>query len=235
MAHLWLWVFKWLMIRNTLISCRSVSEQPHGGAVELFWLLMSKLDEGFVPTAWRLQLQIQGFDPKWHDVAVNAVEKLRYITFGTCRLVDLWIDSVPMSSMPWLQWSAVSCSARSTRCHDETEGGVWVKRVGFFFLCFAGGFAIVFLVRTNQGVRCALKRMYVNNEHDLQVCRREVQIMVSASSQCRSPRHLHRVYKGLLICVVHLNSYQLTLCMAVNACKWEFNLGFCSKDSYEWQ
>lgn len=43
----------------------------------------------------------------------------------------------------------------------------------------AGGFAIVFLVRTNQGVRCALKRMYVNNEHDLQVCKCEIQIMVS--------------------------------------------------------
>ncbi|XP_016097194.1 AP2-associated protein kinase 1-like [Sinocyclocheilus grahami] len=42
-----------------------------------------------------------------------------------------------------------------------------------------GGFAIVFLVRTNQGVRCALKRMYVNNEHDLQVCNREIQIMVN--------------------------------------------------------
>ncbi|XP_026874043.2 AP2-associated protein kinase 1 isoform X2 [Electrophorus electricus] len=40
-----------------------------------------------------------------------------------------------------------------------------------------GGFAIVFLVRTSQGLRCALKRMYVNNEHDLQVCRREIQIM----------------------------------------------------------
>ncbi|XP_036835663.1 AP2-associated protein kinase 1 isoform X11 [Oncorhynchus mykiss] len=40
-----------------------------------------------------------------------------------------------------------------------------------------GGFAIVFLVRTNQGVRCALKRMYVNNEHDLQVCELEIQIM----------------------------------------------------------
>ncbi|XP_037548085.1 AP2-associated protein kinase 1 [Nematolebias whitei] len=40
-----------------------------------------------------------------------------------------------------------------------------------------GGFAIVFLVKTNQGVRCALKRMYVNNEHDLQVCNREIQIM----------------------------------------------------------
>ncbi|MCI4381237.1 hypothetical protein PGIGA_G00249250 [Pangasianodon gigas] len=40
-----------------------------------------------------------------------------------------------------------------------------------------GGFAIVFLVRTHQGLRCALKRMYVNNEHDLQVCQREIQIM----------------------------------------------------------
>uniref|UniRef100_A0A672G1I9 non-specific serine/threonine protein kinase n=1 Tax=Salarias fasciatus TaxID=181472 RepID=A0A672G1I9_SALFA len=40
-----------------------------------------------------------------------------------------------------------------------------------------GGFAIVFLVKTNQGVRCALKRMYVNNEHDLQVCKCEIQIM----------------------------------------------------------
>ncbi|XP_036384232.1 AP2-associated protein kinase 1-like isoform X2 [Megalops cyprinoides] len=40
-----------------------------------------------------------------------------------------------------------------------------------------GGFAIVFLVRTHQGVRCALKRMYVNNEHDLQVCKREISIM----------------------------------------------------------
>ncbi|XP_041825723.1 AP2-associated protein kinase 1-like isoform X2 [Melanotaenia boesemani] len=40
-----------------------------------------------------------------------------------------------------------------------------------------GGFAIVFLVKTNQGVRCALKRMYVNNEYDLQVCKREIQIM----------------------------------------------------------
>ncbi|XP_024861911.1 AP2-associated protein kinase 1-like isoform X7 [Kryptolebias marmoratus] len=40
-----------------------------------------------------------------------------------------------------------------------------------------GGFAIVFLVRTHQGQRCALKRMYVNNEHDLQICKLEIQIM----------------------------------------------------------
>lgn len=42
----------------------------------------------------------------------------------------------------------------------------------------------MFLVRMNQGVRCALKRMYVNNEHDLQVCKCEIQIMVSCR-KCR--------------------------------------------------
>ncbi|NXO88398.1 AAK1 kinase, partial [Certhia brachydactyla] len=45
------------------------------------------------------------------------------------------------------------------------------------FVCPKGGFAIVFLVRTSNGVKCALKRMYVNNEYDLQVCKREIQIM----------------------------------------------------------
>lgn len=51
---------------------------------------------------------------------------------------------------------------------------------------FLGGFAIVFLVRTHQGVRCALKRMYVNDEHDLQVCQLEIQIMVSPTVQKRT-------------------------------------------------
>ncbi|KAK2720688.1 hypothetical protein QYM36_004542 [Artemia franciscana] len=40
-----------------------------------------------------------------------------------------------------------------------------------------GGFAIVFLVKGSNGVRYALKRMYVNNEHDLNVCKREIQIV----------------------------------------------------------
>uniref|UniRef100_A0A670Z899 non-specific serine/threonine protein kinase n=1 Tax=Pseudonaja textilis TaxID=8673 RepID=A0A670Z899_PSETE len=44
-------------------------------------------------------------------------------------------------------------------------------------LPFSGGFAIVFLVRTSNGMKCALKRMYVNNEYDLQVCKQEIQIM----------------------------------------------------------
>lgn len=36
----------------------------------------------------------------------------------------------------------------------------------------------MFLVRTHGGVRCALKRMYVNNVPDLNVCKREITIMV---------------------------------------------------------
>lgn len=57
---------------------------------------------------------------------------------------------------------------------------IWIYYVFFHNLnTFTGGFAIVFLVRTHQGQRCALKRMYVNNEHDLQVCHLEIHIMVS--------------------------------------------------------
>jgi len=40
-----------------------------------------------------------------------------------------------------------------------------------------GGFAIVFLVKTSHGTRLALKRMCVNNDKDLAVCRREINII----------------------------------------------------------
>lgn len=40
-----------------------------------------------------------------------------------------------------------------------------------------GGFAIVFLVKAPNGSRYALKRMHVNNDHDLAACRREIQIV----------------------------------------------------------
>ncbi|KAL0280980.1 UNVERIFIED_CONTAM: hypothetical protein PYX00_002119 [Menopon gallinae] len=39
-----------------------------------------------------------------------------------------------------------------------------------------GGFAMVFLAKGQGGVRYALKRMFVNNEHDLKVAKREIQI-----------------------------------------------------------
>ncbi len=47
---------------------------------------------------------------------------------------------------------------------------------------FPGGFSVVFLARTHSGVRCALKRMYVNNVPDLNVYKREITIMVRAAS-----------------------------------------------------
>ncbi|GAB1599811.1 BMP-2-inducible protein kinase-like isoform X1 [Argonauta hians] len=44
-----------------------------------------------------------------------------------------------------------------------------------------GGFAIVFLARAQNGQKYALKRMYVNNEPDLAVCKREIQIAKTLS------------------------------------------------------
>uniref|UniRef100_A0AAV2MPJ6 Protein kinase domain-containing protein n=1 Tax=Knipowitschia caucasica TaxID=637954 RepID=A0AAV2MPJ6_KNICA len=43
------------------------------------------------------------------------------------------------------------------------------------------GFSVVFLARTHSGVRCALKRMYVNNLPDLNVYKREITIMKELS------------------------------------------------------
>ncbi|XP_064457235.1 AP2-associated protein kinase 1-like isoform X2 [Ornithodoros turicata] len=44
-----------------------------------------------------------------------------------------------------------------------------------------GGFAIVFLVKGPNNGRYALKRMFVNDEHSLNVCKREIQIASSLS------------------------------------------------------
>ncbi|XP_028132528.2 uncharacterized protein LOC114327995 [Diabrotica virgifera virgifera] len=44
-----------------------------------------------------------------------------------------------------------------------------------------GGFAIVYSVKASNGSRYALKRMYVNNEQDLNVAKREIQIASSLS------------------------------------------------------
>lgn len=52
----------------------------------------------------------------------------------------------------------------------------------YFFSCFPGGFSVVFLARTHSGVRCALKRMYVNNVPDLNIYKREITIMVRLAS-----------------------------------------------------
>jgi AP2-associated kinase len=57
-----------------------------------------------------------------------------------------------------------------------------------FLINNLGGFAIVFLVKGGNGAKYALKRMYVNNEADLAVCKREIQITVSFSLSSRNER-----------------------------------------------
>uniref|UniRef100_A0A673WQP3 non-specific serine/threonine protein kinase n=1 Tax=Salmo trutta TaxID=8032 RepID=A0A673WQP3_SALTR len=44
-----------------------------------------------------------------------------------------------------------------------------------------GGFSVVFLARTHSALRCALKRMYVNNVPDLNIYKREITIMKELS------------------------------------------------------
>lgn len=45
--------------------------------------------------------------------------------------------------------------------------------------CFiSGGFAVVFLVKSAKE-KYALKRLFVNNEYDLNIAKREIQIAVS--------------------------------------------------------
>ncbi|XP_044622139.2 BMP-2-inducible protein kinase isoform X1 [Equus asinus] len=58
-----------------------------------------------------------------------------------------------------------------------------------------GGFSTVFLVRTHGGVRHALKRMYVNNMPDLNICKREITIMKELSG--------HKNIVGYLDCAVN--------------------------------
>ncbi|XP_041049075.1 BMP-2-inducible protein kinase isoform X1 [Carcharodon carcharias] len=57
-----------------------------------------------------------------------------------------------------------------------------------------GGFSLVFLARTHSGVRCALKRMYVNDADDLNICKREVTIMKELSG--------HKNIVGYLDCAI---------------------------------
>ncbi|XP_071970508.1 BMP-2-inducible protein kinase isoform X2 [Engystomops pustulosus] len=58
-----------------------------------------------------------------------------------------------------------------------------------------GGFSTVFLVRTHGGLRCALKRMYVNNVPDLNICKREITIMKELSG--------HKNIVGYLDCAIN--------------------------------
>lgn len=58
-----------------------------------------------------------------------------------------------------------------------------------------GGFSTVFLVRTHGGIRHALKRMFVNNLPDLNICKREITIMKELSG--------HKNIVGYLDCAIN--------------------------------
>uniref|UniRef100_A0A3B4WBN2 BMP2 inducible kinase n=1 Tax=Seriola lalandi dorsalis TaxID=1841481 RepID=A0A3B4WBN2_SERLL len=68
---------------------------------------------------------------------------------------------------------------------QHSGGGFGLKIADVMLTChllvFPGGFSVVFLARTHSGVRCALKRMYVNNVPDLNVYKREITIMKELS------------------------------------------------------
>lgn len=57
---------------------------------------------------------------------------------------------------------------------------------------------MVFLAKANSGnTKYALKRMYVNNEHDLNVAKREIQIAVSAPLHTRQAQKFWSVSRRL--------------------------------------
>jgi hypothetical protein len=73
-----------------------------------------------------------------------------------------------------------------------------------------GGFSTVFLVRTHSGIRCALKRMYVNNTPDLNICKREITIMVSERNFL-----FFRNLDPFLLVLYHIHSFLGKLCISL--------------------
>ena len=61
---------------------------------------------------------------------------------------------------------------------DFMDMSLLLFQMAFSVCQFAGGFSLVFLVRVPSGKRHALKRVSVNNMHDLQICKQEIDIMV---------------------------------------------------------
>jgi hypothetical protein len=58
--------------------------------------------------------------------------------------------------------------------------------IKLFDISSIGGFAVVLLVKTSNGRRFALKRISVNNKHDLDICKQEINIMVSEGNTCKN-------------------------------------------------
>lgn len=99
--------------------------------------------------------------------------------------------------------------------------------ISLFVQLFLGGFSMVFLGKLNNGQKVALKRMFVNNRADLQVCQREIDIMVC---QCflyaylfvmEKPIKLHYLLKVVIkvciyaFCLVAGSGYYVGLTLLV--------------------
>ncbi|CAL4092765.1 unnamed protein product, partial [Meganyctiphanes norvegica] len=73
----------------------------------------------------------------------------------------------------------IDASSNKDASHGSYLGKIFTvgqKTVTVEEIIAEGGFALVFLVKASGGGRYALKRMYVNNEHDLEVARNEINI-----------------------------------------------------------
>ncbi|KAL7028400.1 hypothetical protein ACKWTF_005822 [Chironomus riparius] len=94
-----------------------------------------------------------------------------------------------------------------------------------------GGFAIVFLVKGNNGVKYALKRMYVNNETDLTVAKREIQITSNLSGHKNLigfiDSSITNVGNGVYEILVLMPYYKVHLLNLMNS---KLNVGFTEQE-----
>lgn len=94
-----------------------------------------------------------------------------------------------------------------------------------------GGFAIVFLVKGNNGVKYALKRMYVNNETDLSVAKREIQITSNLSGHKNLIGYIDssitNVGNGVYEILVLMPYYKVHLLNLMNS---KLNVGFTEQE-----
>ncbi|CAF1519427.1 unnamed protein product [Rotaria sp. Silwood1] len=72
-----------------------------------------------------------------------------------------------------------------------------------------GGFAFVFLVRSFNQQRYALKRMYVNNQRDLNVCQREISIVKEFSSHPNIVKYVDSYIHRLLSTNIQTHQYYI--------------------------
>ena len=95
-----------------------------------------------------------------------------------CKTASIMFRLLGDSSSPPPSMQSNVASSSSSCNSMLLGGGPWTvgrKTVHFEEVIAEGGFGVVFLVKHKEsGRRYALKRMYVNNDKDLAVCKREI-------------------------------------------------------------